>query len=320
MRAVVYHGPNDIRLETVPEPVLQGPRRRHRAGDHRQHLRQRPARAPRSDAPDERGRHHRPRVRRGGGVGRERGRGLRSPATGWWGPRPSGAAAAAPAAQGLLSACENGAIFGNGPLFGDLDGAQADYVRVPFADVTLHHIPAGLSDERVIFAGDILPTAYSAVAGLAPGSRGAAAGRHRGHLRRRPGGAVRRRLGPGVRPGAHHRGGHGGVPPGDGRAGWAPTWSSTPPCEDVRQTRQGSHRRLGRRLRGRGRRQAGDSEQRRRRVARRAGSSPWWACSSSRCPSTRPGCSPRTSPSPSAWATWAASRNSSTSSRRAGST
>jgi alcohol dehydrogenase len=72
---------------------------------------------------------------------------------------------------GLLSACENGGIFGNGPLFGGLDGAQADFVRVPFADVTLHHIPAGLSDEIVLFAGDILPTAYSALAGLAPGSR-----------------------------------------------------------------------------------------------------------------------------------------------------
>ncbi len=74
--------------------------------------------------------------------------------------------------KGLPSACENGAIFGNGPLFGALEGAQADYVRVPYANVTLHPIPDGLSDERVIFAGDILPTGYSAVAGLAPGSRG----------------------------------------------------------------------------------------------------------------------------------------------------
>jgi alcohol dehydrogenase len=78
--------------------------------------------------------------------------------------------------KGLVSACENGAVFGNGPLFGALDGAQADYVRVPFADVTLQPIPAELSDEAVIFAGDILPTAYSAVAGLSPGSRGARPG------------------------------------------------------------------------------------------------------------------------------------------------
>ena len=78
--------------------------------------------------------------------------------------------------RGLLSACERGATFGHGPLLGDLAGAQADYVRVPFADVTLQPIPAGLSDEQVIFAGDILPTAYSAVAGLAPGGRGLQAG------------------------------------------------------------------------------------------------------------------------------------------------
>jgi alcohol dehydrogenase len=53
---------------------------------------------------------------------------------------------------------------------GDLPGAQADYVRVPFADHTLQHVTA--ADDRVIFAGDILPTGYSAVAGLTPGGRG----------------------------------------------------------------------------------------------------------------------------------------------------
>jgi len=74
--------------------------------------------------------------------------------------------------RGLVMACERGAIFGSGPLFGDLQGAQADYVRVPFANSTLESIPAGLSEERVIFAGDILPTAYSAVVGLTPGGRG----------------------------------------------------------------------------------------------------------------------------------------------------
>lgn len=74
--------------------------------------------------------------------------------------------------RGLFSACERGATFGHGPLLGDLPGAQADYVRVPFADNALQPVPSGLSDDQVIFAGDILPTAYSAVAGLAPGVRG----------------------------------------------------------------------------------------------------------------------------------------------------
>jgi alcohol dehydrogenase len=70
----------------------------------------------------------------------------------------------------LVSACERGATFGHGPLLGDLPGAQADYVRVPFSDFTLQ--PISVPDEQVIFAGDILPTAYSAVRGLTPGGRG----------------------------------------------------------------------------------------------------------------------------------------------------
>jgi alcohol dehydrogenase len=43
---------------------------------------------------------------------------------------------------------------------------------VPFSDNVLQPIPDGLRDEQVILAGDILPTAYSALAGLAPGGRG----------------------------------------------------------------------------------------------------------------------------------------------------
>lgn len=74
--------------------------------------------------------------------------------------------------RGLPTACERGAVFGSGPLFGDLDGAHAEYVRVPFSETTLQPIPGSLTDEQVIFAGDILPTAYSAVAGLNPGLRG----------------------------------------------------------------------------------------------------------------------------------------------------
>jgi alcohol dehydrogenase len=72
--------------------------------------------------------------------------------------------------RGLVSACERGATFGHGPLLGDLPGAQADYVRVPFSDYTLQPVTA--PDDQIIFAGDILPTGYAAVAGLTPGGRG----------------------------------------------------------------------------------------------------------------------------------------------------
>jgi alcohol dehydrogenase len=50
---------------------------------------------------------------------------------------------------------------GGGWIFGHLiDGLQADYARVPFADTSLYKIPEELSDEQVLFLADILPTAY----------------------------------------------------------------------------------------------------------------------------------------------------------------
>ena len=45
-------------------------------------------------------------------------------------------------------------------LFGRIDGGQAEYVRVPFADTGLSKIPDGVSDEQALFAGDILATGY----------------------------------------------------------------------------------------------------------------------------------------------------------------
>jgi alcohol dehydrogenase len=50
---------------------------------------------------------------------------------------------------------------GGGWIFGHLiDGLQAEYARVPFADTSVHKIPEGLADEQVLFLADILPTAY----------------------------------------------------------------------------------------------------------------------------------------------------------------
>lgn len=54
-------------------------------------------------------------------------------------------------------------MFGMGVAFGNLPGGQAEYVRVPLADMTLRAIPDGLSDESTIFTGDILATAFSAL-------------------------------------------------------------------------------------------------------------------------------------------------------------
>jgi alcohol dehydrogenase len=50
---------------------------------------------------------------------------------------------------------------GGGWIFGHLiDGLQAEFARVPFADTSVYKVPAELSDEQVLFLADILPTAY----------------------------------------------------------------------------------------------------------------------------------------------------------------
>jgi threonine dehydrogenase-like Zn-dependent dehydrogenase len=53
-------------------------------------------------------------------------------------------------------------IFGYSHLVGGYAGGQAEYVRVPFADVGPFKVPDGLSDEQVLFLTDIFPTGYMA--------------------------------------------------------------------------------------------------------------------------------------------------------------
>ena len=63
---------------------------------------------------------------------------------------------------GILSQ-KGGGLFGFTDLYGGYSGGQAEYARVPFADVGPRVIPDDLSDEQVLFLTDILPTAYSAL-------------------------------------------------------------------------------------------------------------------------------------------------------------
>jgi threonine dehydrogenase-like Zn-dependent dehydrogenase len=51
-------------------------------------------------------------------------------------------------------------LFGYTHLTGGYAGGQAEYVRVPFADATHIKIPDGLTDEQVLFLGDIFPTGW----------------------------------------------------------------------------------------------------------------------------------------------------------------
>jgi len=78
--------------------------------------------------------------------------------------------------QKLYSLCENSnpnawmaeklmghspsGLFGYSHMLGGYAGGQAEYVRVPFADVGPIQIPNGLSDEQVLFLSDIVPTGY----------------------------------------------------------------------------------------------------------------------------------------------------------------
>src|SRR6478672_10005194 len=80
--------------------------------------------------------------------------------------------------KGLYSCCDNSnpnakvaekmmghttaGLFGYSHLTGGFAGGQAEYLRVPFADVGPLKIPDGLPDEKVLFLSDIFPTGYMA--------------------------------------------------------------------------------------------------------------------------------------------------------------
>jgi threonine dehydrogenase-like Zn-dependent dehydrogenase len=53
-------------------------------------------------------------------------------------------------------------IYGYSHMYGGYAGGQAEYVRVPFADVNPFKVPAGIPDEKVLFLTDIFPTGYMA--------------------------------------------------------------------------------------------------------------------------------------------------------------
>ncbi|HWU41856.1 MAG TPA: zinc-dependent alcohol dehydrogenase family protein, partial [Bdellovibrio sp.] len=58
--------------------------------------------------------------------------------------------------KAMYSHCENG-----GWILGHLiDGTQAEYVRIPFADTSLYHVPVGADEDALTMLSDILPTGY----------------------------------------------------------------------------------------------------------------------------------------------------------------
>src|SRR6476659_8809755 len=75
--------------------------------------------------------------------------------------------------QGLHTQCETtqvrdqgmgAALFGFSKLYGEVPGAQAEYLRVPQAQFMPIKVPEGPPDERFLFLSDVLPTAWQSVA------------------------------------------------------------------------------------------------------------------------------------------------------------
>jgi 2-desacetyl-2-hydroxyethyl bacteriochlorophyllide A dehydrogenase len=66
--------------------------------------------------------------------------------------------------RGDYHRCRNGQTFGHGANLGDLQGAQAEQLLVPRANLTLRRVPEGMSAEVALFAGDVMGTGYHAVA------------------------------------------------------------------------------------------------------------------------------------------------------------
>jgi alcohol dehydrogenase len=80
--------------------------------------------------------------------------------------------------RGAFHKCDEGRVFGHGKTLGSLQGAQADQVLVPHANLTLRRVPAGMSDDVALFAGDVMGTGWHAVdqAGIRPGDSTAVLG------------------------------------------------------------------------------------------------------------------------------------------------
>jgi threonine dehydrogenase-like Zn-dependent dehydrogenase len=91
-------------------------------------------------------------------------------------PFPITCGACAQCRRGLFSTCENtnpnawmaeklwgyspAGIYGYSHMLGGYPGGQAEYARVAFADVNPLKVPPGVSDDKVLFLSDILPTGY----------------------------------------------------------------------------------------------------------------------------------------------------------------
>ena len=178
MRALVYHGAHDVRVDTVPDPVLQDPQdillRVTATAICGSDLHLYRGKVPGMQAGDVLGHEFM-------GIVEEVGSGVAGLARGDRVVVPFVIACGDCffCQRALFAACENtnpgrGAItnrkqlrpgagmFGYTHLYGGYAGGQAEYVRVPRADSGPMRVPDALADEQVLFLSDILPTGWQA--------------------------------------------------------------------------------------------------------------------------------------------------------------
>jgi threonine dehydrogenase-like Zn-dependent dehydrogenase len=186
MKAVCWHAPRDVRVETVPDPGIVNPRdaivRVTSTAICGSDLHLFNGIIPTMQAGDILGHEFMGEVVEVGAAVGTLHRGDRVVV-----PFAIACGACAPCRRGLSSLCDNSnpnaemaealygfsgaGLFGYSHLYGGYAGGQAQYVRVPFADVGPIRVPEALADEQVLFLSDVFPTGYMAAenCGIRPG-------------------------------------------------------------------------------------------------------------------------------------------------------
>ncbi|WP_406277798.1 glutathione-dependent formaldehyde dehydrogenase [Streptomyces sp. NBC_00191] len=171
MRALTWHGKRDVRVDTVPDPVLKEDTdiivRITSTGICGSDLHLYEVMGPYLDPGDILG--HEPM-----GVVEEVGATVASLAVGDRVVIPFNLSCGHcfMCERGLQSQCETtqvrergmgAALFGYTKLYGQVPGGQAEFLRVPFGDSLPIKVPHGPPDERYVYLSDVLPTAWQAV-------------------------------------------------------------------------------------------------------------------------------------------------------------